>query len=256
MREKIVMFITYIEFFHKLHTKYLKRFANKIQLMYSHINNDIQFDENVDINKKKLDDSEHSNSENESVLDLVPLNKSRKDSNNRNTIPDSNSKTTSEISANSNSTFFDILDVQNQGNYNDSVSDKSKSDSIMSNITPGGTPKFKLKNIVKTMNNFIVLSNNKQEEHKDIEETLSHDDINDMFSTIDMSCDSIINNEKNADINGIDEKIENIVVTETYAEPENCIIEDNNIIQVSNCSDEIMQPIENIDIEESLVIID
>jgi hypothetical protein len=45
MKEKIIMFITYVEFFHKLHTKYLKRFANKIQLMYSHINNDIHFDE-------------------------------------------------------------------------------------------------------------------------------------------------------------------------------------------------------------------
>jgi hypothetical protein len=53
MREKIMMFITYIEFFHKLHTKYLKRFSNKIQLMYLHINNDIKFDDSVEINKNK-----------------------------------------------------------------------------------------------------------------------------------------------------------------------------------------------------------
>ncbi len=50
LREKIIMFITYIEFFHKMHTKYLTRFSNKIQLMHSHINNDIKFDENM--NKK------------------------------------------------------------------------------------------------------------------------------------------------------------------------------------------------------------
>jgi hypothetical protein len=45
MKEKIIMFITYIQFFHKMHTKYLKRFSNKIELMYSHINHDIHFDD-------------------------------------------------------------------------------------------------------------------------------------------------------------------------------------------------------------------
>ena len=53
MREKILMFITYIEFFHKMHSKYLKRFSNKIQLMYTHINNDIHFDDSVEISKNK-----------------------------------------------------------------------------------------------------------------------------------------------------------------------------------------------------------
>jgi hypothetical protein len=48
MKEKVNLFLSYIEFFHKLHTKYLKRFSNKIQLMSTHINNDIQFDENVE----------------------------------------------------------------------------------------------------------------------------------------------------------------------------------------------------------------
>ena len=56
LREKIIMFITYIEFFHKMHTKYLTRFSNKIQLMHTHINNDIKFDENM--NKKDGEISE------------------------------------------------------------------------------------------------------------------------------------------------------------------------------------------------------
>ena len=47
MREEISTFLTYVEFFHKLHTKYLKRFSNKIQLMYMHINTDIRFDETM-----------------------------------------------------------------------------------------------------------------------------------------------------------------------------------------------------------------
>jgi hypothetical protein len=44
MKEKTGLFITYIEFFHKLHTKYLKRFTMKLQLMMSQINNDIKLD--------------------------------------------------------------------------------------------------------------------------------------------------------------------------------------------------------------------
>ena len=53
MKEKVGVFLTYIEFFHILHTKYLKRFSNKIQLMYTHINNDIKFDESVEMNREK-----------------------------------------------------------------------------------------------------------------------------------------------------------------------------------------------------------
>jgi len=53
IKEKISMFLTYIEFFHKLHTKHLKRFSNKIQLMYTHISTDIRFDETIEINKEK-----------------------------------------------------------------------------------------------------------------------------------------------------------------------------------------------------------
>jgi hypothetical protein len=53
IKEKISMFLTYIEFFHKLHTKHLKRFSNKIQLMYTHISTDIRFDETIEMNKDK-----------------------------------------------------------------------------------------------------------------------------------------------------------------------------------------------------------
>lgn len=52
MREKIMLFIKYIEFFHILHTKYLQRFSNKIQLMYAHINNDIHLEGNLKENKE------------------------------------------------------------------------------------------------------------------------------------------------------------------------------------------------------------
>jgi len=45
MKEKVTLFITYIEFFHKLHSKYLKRFTTKIQLLISQINYDIKFED-------------------------------------------------------------------------------------------------------------------------------------------------------------------------------------------------------------------
>ena len=67
MREKILMFITYIEFFHSLHTKYLKRFSNKIKLMYSHIKHDIKFDDSVDTNNnsKEIDEFNFENMDSE-----------------------------------------------------------------------------------------------------------------------------------------------------------------------------------------------
>jgi len=67
MREKILMFITYIEFFHSLHTKYLTRFSNKIQLMYSHIKHDIKFDDSVDTNNnsKEIDEFNFENIDSE-----------------------------------------------------------------------------------------------------------------------------------------------------------------------------------------------
>jgi len=57
IKEKVSMFLTYIEFFHNLHTKHLKRFSNKIQLMYTHISTDIRFDESIEMNKDKKKDN-------------------------------------------------------------------------------------------------------------------------------------------------------------------------------------------------------
>ena len=53
MREKIILFITYLEFFHKLHNKYFKRFTTKLQLMYGQITHDIKFDDNDQLKKIK-----------------------------------------------------------------------------------------------------------------------------------------------------------------------------------------------------------
>ena len=44
VNEKISMFIAYIEFFHKLHSKNLGNFLEKINLMNAQINNEIEFE--------------------------------------------------------------------------------------------------------------------------------------------------------------------------------------------------------------------
>jgi hypothetical protein len=60
MREKIILFITYLEFFHKLHNKYFKRFTTKLQLMYGQITHDIKFDDNEEAKKSKNQDMLHT----------------------------------------------------------------------------------------------------------------------------------------------------------------------------------------------------
>jgi len=55
IKEKLQLFVTYIEFFHKMHFKYLKRFAAKMQLMISQINNDIKLDNEQNRKDKKKD---------------------------------------------------------------------------------------------------------------------------------------------------------------------------------------------------------
>jgi len=45
IRENSDLFMYYIEFFHSLHTKYLKRFAMKMNLFFSQITNDIRFED-------------------------------------------------------------------------------------------------------------------------------------------------------------------------------------------------------------------
>jgi hypothetical protein len=256
MREKIIMFITYIEFFHKLHTKYLKRFANKIQLMYSHINNDIQFDESLEVSKKhNTDDSDSLNYENDSNSQQSSSNREKIENNGLQVeIDNDNNTTNSDIS--SNSTQFENLDLRTITQYNDNISERSRTDSMLSN---NATPKFKLKNIVNTMNNLMIFGNTK-EEPKNIEENLSHDDLNNMFFTINMSCDSIINNKKeNTDTEIINTEIidteiidteiidtetnTEIINTETNTEIiENIIVNENFPEPVSVSESEIKLP--------------
>jgi hypothetical protein len=50
LREKISLFINYLDFFHRLNIKYLSRYYHKLDMMVNQINSDIRFEEKNDEN--------------------------------------------------------------------------------------------------------------------------------------------------------------------------------------------------------------
>ena len=195
MREKIIMFITYIEFFHKMHSKYLKRFSNKIQLMYTHISNDIKLDDSVEIsrNKKKelIDEFNVNNIDSQLLKEL---------------------KTSIGSETNSENSDVSLLSDRTQENSPVKLSEqnlllntltpidiigRSKSNSFINmNMTPieKNVDKKNYKQIFKKnvhkVTDLLQLCKPKKEQN--IEQKISDVDISRIFSGIEESCDSII----------------------------------------------------------------
>uniref|UniRef100_A0A6C0ARQ8 Uncharacterized protein n=1 Tax=viral metagenome TaxID=1070528 RepID=A0A6C0ARQ8_9ZZZZ len=194
IKEKLTLFVTYIDFFHKLHTTYLKRFANKIQLMYTHVNNDIHFDESVALGKQNSDSPENTISESSTNSKRNIYSRSstdsRKSTNNKASINIKLQNSPNQIfDSNENSLDIEINDnifTQNsRSRTNSPVSSNTSSNSTI-------TPRFTFKDTINQLTNI-----NTKEESKKIETTLSYEDLNNMFSSIDMTCDFLIkkNNE-------------------------------------------------------------
>ena len=182
MREKILMFINYIEFFHKMHSKYLKRFSNKIQLMYTHINNDIKFDDSIEISKHKkqelIDDFVNNHIDKELLKDL------------KTSI---GSETNSEDSGNSGS--FSTLNSQEKSVNSPSLNSLASSLSFNKDKkSPLNLKKKGLKQIIQ--NNFHKVSNMfdrfNSKNQNSIEENLSNTELDKLFADINQSCDLII----------------------------------------------------------------
>jgi hypothetical protein len=161
MKEKIAMFIAYVEFFHKMHTKYLKRFSNKIQLIYTHINNDIKFDDTVEVSKNKkkelIDELVKNDIDSELLKDIK-----------RSIGSETNSENSSE----------------------GSINELEKKDY-----------RHLFKKNVNKVTNILQLCKPKQEKMKEDEIHISNDDIDTIFSGINKSCDSIIDNNENIGLN-------------------------------------------------------
>lgn len=187
MREKILMFITYIEFFHKMHTKYLKRFSNKIQLIYTHINNDIKFDDTVEISKnkkKKLIDELLINN----PIDKELLNELR-----MSIGSESNSENDSNLSKSSSNSNLSI-NCEKEKNI------LSNTNSVIENY-PIDKKNYKSlfkKNVHKVTN---ILQLFKPKNDKMQKSNLSDADLQNIFSDINKSCDSIIDNNENIGFN-------------------------------------------------------
>ena len=183
MREKIIMFIAYVEFFHKMHSKYLKRFSNKIQLMYTHINNDIKFDDSVEISKnkkKELIDDFMTNNVDKNLLRELKVSIGS----------ETNSEVSSEGGKSNGSPYsFTVENVNNMV-----LNQYSKNNLINDEII--GTEKKDLKKIfqknVHKVTNILQLC--KPKNNKVFEPKISNEELDNMFYGIEQSCDQIINN--------------------------------------------------------------
>ena len=63
IKEKCLLFLSYLEFFHTIHTKHFKRFSKKMKLMNDYLDEDIKFDEEL---QQKEDSSLKSSASNAS----------------------------------------------------------------------------------------------------------------------------------------------------------------------------------------------
>ena len=170
IKEKITLFITYIEFFNKLHTKYLKRFSNKIRLMYTHVSNDINFDESVELNNDK--NKEFINEYKGNNMNSDPLNNSI--------------HVDSQSSDSENSQFISIVKTPL------STISTSSDSSFISTTKKKGLKNMIKKNVDKAKNLFSSLRGISSTE---LNKPYSDEAIKTAFTEIDDCCNLLINEE-------------------------------------------------------------
>ena len=123
LREQLILFITYIEFFHKLHLKYLTRFTTKMHIFFSQITNDIKFEDTSKMNKMKrasiLETFDNENMDNDVIIEL------------KNSISGDSSKGDKDIKVSNLQNIF--LEV-NEVNEVDDIDDDMSAITIESNI--------------------------------------------------------------------------------------------------------------------------
>lgn len=233
IREKTIMFITYIEFFHKMHSKYLKRFSNKIQLMYTHINNDIKFDDSIEISKNKkkelIDEFVSNNIDKELLRDLKTSIGSETNSEVSSTVSKSSLNTPTNLIVDHDNFKFEEINTL-------PLTDKILKQHVTNiNFSPINTEKRDLKKFFKKnvhkVSNMLQLCKHKAEDI--IEPSISNSDLQKIFSGINNSCDSIINNS-NISIEPIIQKEIEIPYLPIEFENYNDNTEYNNIIDVDS----------------------
>ena len=205
MKERITMFITYIEFFHKLHTKYLKRFSNKIQLIYTDINNDIKFDESLEINSSNSSSKDSKDSKDIKIINQYNIesdnesNKSGKIISRKNSLTQLSDISISSKSDNSNSNN----NCDNNNNNNNNNCDNSSNNSNIKTIT-NISGNYIYENMLIRKNESNTLNKLDENYGIDLDKSVSDEEMNELFLNIESSCDSIINKKT------VNDEVENI----------------------------------------------
>ena len=269
MKEKINLFLSYIEFFHKLHNKYLKRFNNKIQLMINYINSDVQFDENAE-----------NNVNNEAVSNT-------KDDDNDDSLIDSH-----DILINNHETVLEniYIDTKDNETKNEILIDNSAlttpTNSSLKSIESQNTNKSKfaipklIKNGFKKVTNIFTGCNNPINEKLIVEELNRNNrnetikekmvvNLNDFSDNITDSVlqevnynediiieepsieESVVEDVKEEEIKPVEEP--SIVVVEDVKEEEIKPVEEPSIVVVEDVKGEEIKPVEEPVIEEPVV---
>jgi hypothetical protein len=215
-----------------MHSKYLKRFSNKIQLMYTHISIDIKFDDSVEISKSKkkelIDGFNLNNMDSQLLKELKTSIGS-----------ETNSEASSDISKSSQDSPSKLSETNLLLNSQLSSADiktRSKSNSFISmnmtqiNTTPINKKNFKqiFKNNVHKVTDMLQLCKPKKTDT--IDQKISDIEIHRMFSGIEETCDSIIFETPKSDNIGLhidsfdisEEKID-----EDHEKKDDNIVEDN-----------------------------
>jgi len=198
MREKILMFITHIEFFHKMHSRYLKRFSNKLQLMYTNITNDIKLDDSVEISKNKKRELI-----NEITIDNIDkkLLKDLKKSIGSETNSDEGSIISSISSPKSMNTSSDNSD-NSDNSVNNNHNNETDKPAIISPTKKDLKSIFN-KNISKVTNALRLFKpkakvTEQEKEKEEVKADCNIEKIDELFFGIEESCDSIINNKSDS----------------------------------------------------------
>lgn len=221
MKEKINLFIKYIEFFHKLHIKHFKKLSNKIQLMYNDVNNDINFEEQIITEERINYNTEQLKNEINQIakamsIDENDININANDNNNDNSNNDilnesingslsisnidSNDGNNSEISSEMN---IGIQNENTNNNYdnadiNNDISN-NMSDNILNNVTDKITEKKNLKMIFRKNVNKITALNRLKNIHKN--SSVENIDVNNVVNSINDVYNSFINHENDNETN-------------------------------------------------------
>jgi len=213
MREKVNLFLSYIEFFHKLHAKYLKRFSNKIQLMSNHVNSDIQFDENSENNVHNNSNDEYDVYDLHDEHNLIEKHYSETNHAKLNTSFDLHDKN-------------DLFEDYESGLNTPSNSSYKSTESQFTNNTKIKMPKF-IKNGFKKVSNMITGCNNSKPISDELVlEKFAISDFKGSDESLSISLNDFNDNVSESEIK-IQETLENNIVVEEEQSVAESVIEKN-----------------------------